>query len=141
MVITVAHSWSAPPGTVWRGAGPVVANGGPRRERDRHDFAALAGHHQRPARNPANASRSVLVNTGVTGTSSVDGIVAVMGTSGARAETPVLGQPKPQQDNENLTVERSSRLHQVTATATTTARHPHPSADSFRLCHNKIMLG
>jgi hypothetical protein len=34
-----------------------------------------------PARNPANASRSVLVNTGVTGTSTAAEVVALMGTS------------------------------------------------------------
>ena len=55
----------------------------------------------------------MLVNTGVMGTSAADWIVVDMSTSGARAETPMLGQPRPQQDDENLTVDRSPRLHQV----------------------------
>jgi len=42
----------------------------------------------------------------------------------------MLGQPRPQQDDENLTVNRSSRLHQVTAATAATAQRPLPSAES-----------
>src|SRR6516164_7591240 len=41
-----------------------------------------------PARNPASASRSVLVNTGATGMRAAEGVVVVIGHLPGRAETP-----------------------------------------------------
>jgi hypothetical protein len=48
------------------------------------------------------------------------------GTSGARAKTPVLGQPSPEQDDENLTLNRPWQLHQVTPPA---IREPPPAPE------------
>jgi hypothetical protein len=78
--------------------GQVDRPGGARRERDGDDLAALAGDDESPvpalhaeslyiwrvrplypARNPASASRSVLVNTGAVGTRAADGVVVVIG--------------------------------------------------------------
>jgi hypothetical protein len=41
----------------------------------------------------------------------------------------MLGQPRPQQHDEDPTVDPASQLHQVTPMAATTHRRPHPSAD------------
>jgi len=50
-----------------------------------------------PARNPAKASRSVLVNTGVTEPERRTELWWPSGTSRTRAQAPKLGQPRPQQ--------------------------------------------
>jgi hypothetical protein len=42
----------------------------------------------------------------------------------------MLGQPRPQQKDENLTVDRSSQLHQVTASTTTRPQRPRRIAES-----------
>jgi hypothetical protein len=77
--------------------------------------------------------RSVLVNTGVTGTRAADGIVvAIRHLPGTHAETPKLGQPRPQQTTRTLTVDQPAPSRQVTARATPphrTTRQPLPSAD------------
>jgi len=44
----------------------------------------------------------------------------------------MLGQPRPQQHNENLTLNRSSQLHQVTAATPAKGRRQRPIADSGR---------
>ena len=41
----------------------------------------------------------------------------------------MLGQPRPQQHNENLTLNRSSQLHQVTAATPAKGRRQRPIAD------------
>jgi hypothetical protein len=45
----------------------------------------------------------------------------------------MLGQPRPQQDDENLTVNRSSRLHQVTAATAARAQRPLPERRLFAI--------
>jgi hypothetical protein len=85
-----------------------------------------------PAKNPANASRSVLVNTGAVETRAADGVVVVIRHLRDRAETRRLGQPWPQQMEP--TVRRPRRSRQVTIRALARAHPPAqqslPSADS-----------
>jgi hypothetical protein len=59
-------------------------------------------------------SLSVLVNVGAIGTRAVDGMGRHRAPPGAQAEAPMLGQPRPQQDDENPTVRRRQASHEVT---------------------------
>jgi hypothetical protein len=63
-----------------------------------------------PVRHPANASLSVLLNTGVTGTRAADEIVVAIGHLRGLAPRPRRpGQPRPRQDDEALTVNQRRR--------------------------------
>jgi hypothetical protein len=53
----------------------------------------------------------------------------------------MLGQLRPQRDDDNLTVSRSWRLHQVTVVATTSARRLRPSAESGAHVGGQEMAG
>jgi hypothetical protein len=70
----------------------------------------LPGQAAVPGQDPAKASRSVLLNTGVTGTRAADEIVvAIRHLRGLRLRPRKLGQPRPQQDDETLTVSPSPK--------------------------------
>ena len=74
-----------------------------------------------PARNPANASRSVLVNTGVTGTRAVDGIVVAIGhLRGLTLRPRSWASRGPSKQREDLTVNRPQQSRQVSS-------HPSPA--------------
>jgi hypothetical protein len=67
-----------------------------------------------PARNPANASRSVFVNTGTVGMRAADGVAVGIGHLRGFGLRPEAGPAAAPADNEDPTVRRRHRSRQVT---------------------------